>query len=112
MIEIQNLEEGRPGGSLQYSFDVVLKPYGELTILGCKLMKSGNQTWVNFPQIAYDSQSGEKKYKKVISWPDKTDKKLKAEIKSALEKYLEANPDFATKSVFEGVQDPFTEIPF
>lgn len=112
MIEIQNLEEGRPGGATQYSFDVVLKPYGEMTIHGCKLMGKGPQSWINFPQISYESKTGEKRFLKTVTWPEKVEKKLKAEIKNALEKYLEENPDFATKSVLEGVQDPFSETPF
>lgn len=112
MIEILNIEEGRPGGATQYSFDVVLKPYGELMIHGVKLMGKGAQTWINLPQIGYESKTGEKKFLKTISWPDAKEKKIKAEIKTAVEKFIEENPDFATKSALDGVVDPFTETPF
>lgn len=108
MIEVLNINAINKGNLLA-SCDVHIIPW-KLTLNDVKIFQKGPNRWFNMPAREHvDLNTGEKKYFEMITFDTEAIRnRFRSQIMSAIDKFLEENPEMKPEDVIKDTQDlPF-----
>jgi len=106
MIKIQNLYPINKG-SLMAKCDVHIAPW-KMTFHDVKIFEKGANRWIAMPSKDFVNAEGITKYSDMISFDsDAVKKRFTEQIKEAVDKYLESNPEMKVEDVITEDEYPF-----
>lgn len=107
IIVVSNIEAINKN-SLVATCDVSIKPW-KMTMRGVTLFQKGENRWVGLPSRKWENDQGETKWQELIIFDDEgVRKRFSRQIKDAIDKFLETNPNMEPEPVILESQDlPF-----